>query len=1024
MAARGRAPGALLAGMLLACRCALALNPALDVSQYAHMAWKIRDGFSKGAINAIAQTPDGYLWLGTEYGLLRFDGVRPVPWQPPSGQHLPSEYIFSLLAARDGTLWIGTRKGLVSWKGGQLAQHPELGEQSIFNLVEDRQGSVWAGGFAAAGTGRICEIQNASARCHGEDGSLGPAVLGLYEDREGRLWAGVKDGLLQWKPGPPKFYPLPGEANGIRGFAEAADGSLLIGLRGGVGRMVAGKTEMAYPYPGQARRFDAGRMLRDRDQGLWIGTAGGGLVHVHPGRTDWFTASDGLSGDYVLALAEDREGNVWVATNGGLDRFRELAAGTLSVGQGISNADVMSVLTARDGSIWIGTRDGLNRWDRGQVTVYRERGAPTPPGVREVVGPGLPQHGVQSLLEDGQGRIWVSTQQGVGYLENQRLISIPGTSGLMNLGVTVDDTTGELWIVNREVGLLHWLPSGGVQKIAGATLGHQDFASAIAADPVQGGVWLGFFLGGVAYFQNGQVRRSYATADGLGQGLVSHLRIDRDDTVWAATQGGLSRVKNGRVATLTSHDGLPCDVVNWSLEDDDHALWLGMACGLVRVTRAEWEAWSATADPSRRPMIHATVFDTSDGVRSQPEGSTYTAPAVKARDGRLWFANLDGAGVIDPRHLPFNKLPPPVHIEQIIADRKTYAVSEGKDRLRLPPLIRDLQIDYTALSLVAPEKVRFRYRLEGRDRDWIDAGTRRQVFYNDLRPGNYRFRVAASNNSGVWNEDGAFLDFAVAPAYYQTRWFLAASIAVALLLLAGLHQMRLSYLKRQIQVRMEERVGERLRIARDLHDTLLQSFQAVLLRLQALGYLLPDRPAEAGTTLERLIEETRNAVTEGRDAVEGLRSSTVLANDLAKAMGTLGEELIAEQKGQPCPTFRVEVLGKSRDLLPLVRDEVYRIGTEAIRNAFRHAHAGRIEVEIRYDPRELRLRVRDDGKGMDAQLLEQGGRAGHHGLPGMQERTKLAGGKLAVWSEPEAGTEIELTVPGSVAYAKSLERSA
>ncbi|HXR10039.1 MAG TPA: triple tyrosine motif-containing protein, partial [Candidatus Acidoferrales bacterium] len=336
-----------------------------------------------------------------------------------------------------------------------------------------------------------------------------------------------------------------------------------------------------------------------------------------------------------------------------------------------------------------------------------------------------------------------------------------------------------------------------------------------------------------------------------------------------------------------------------------------------------------------------------------------------------------------------------------------------------PARVRDLEIDYTALSLVAPEKMKFRYQLEGYDRDWQDAGNRRQAFYTNLPPRNYRFRVRASNNSGMWNEAGAFLDFSIAPAYYQTGWFRASVAAAILIMLAAAYQLRLRYLKQQFHIRMEERVNERTRIARDFHDTLLQSFQGVLLKFQAVRYLLQDRPAEAGTKLDAAIEEARQAIIEGRDAVEGLRSSTVIANDLAQAIGQLGEQLIADQKGQPGPEFRVEVQGKSRDLLPLVRDEVYRIAGEAVRNAFRHSRAGRIEVEIRYDQRELLLRVRDNEKGIDAKILEAGGRAGHHGLPGMQERAKLSGGKLTVWSELDSGTEIELTIPGSLAYAKA-----
>jgi signal transduction histidine kinase len=376
--------------------------------------------------------------------------------------------------------------------------------------------------------------------------------------------------------------------------------------------------------------------------------------------------------------------------------------------------------------------------------------------------------------------------------------------------------------------------------------------------------------------------------------------------------------------------------------------------------------------------------------------------------------------VIDPRHLPFNKLPPPVHIEQITADHKSYAVSSDANKnLRLPPRIRDVQIDYTALSLVAPEKVLFRYKLEGWDHDWQDAGTRRQAFYSNLPPRDYRFRVMACNNSGVWNEAGTLLDFSVAPAYYQTWWFRSLCAAAFLTLLAGVYQMRLRQVARQFNMRMEERVNERTRIARELHDTLLQSFQGVLLKFHAVTYVILDRPAEAQKTLETVIEQARQAITEGRDAVQGLRSSALVSSDIAQAISTFGDELASGPSGQNSPNFRVVVEGAPRDLAPLLRDEIYRITGEALRNAFRHAHAQRIEVEIRYDQRQLRLRVRDDGKGIDPTVLNGGGRPGHYGLPGMHERAKLVGGKLAVWSELNSGTEAELTIPASIAYAKS-----
>ena len=287
------------------CARSFALDPSLDVSQYAHTSWKIRDGFTKGKINAIAQTPDGYLWLGTDFGLLRFDGVRATPWQPPADQHLPSSAIWSLLNARDGTLFIGTTKGLASWKDGKLTQYPELAGQLVARLLEDHEGLIWASGLGAP-SGRLCAIQKGNVHCDGAEGGLGPGVYGLYEDSKGNLWAGVLNGLWRWKPGPPHFYPMPRNEDSFRTFGEDNDGTLLINTRSGIQRFVEGSTEL-YPLPGPARQSPIEKLLRDREGSLWIGTLGRGIVHVHQGRTDAFTRSDGLSGSDVSYIFVDRK---------------------------------------------------------------------------------------------------------------------------------------------------------------------------------------------------------------------------------------------------------------------------------------------------------------------------------------------------------------------------------------------------------------------------------------------------------------------------------------------------------------------------------------------------------------------------------------------------------------------------------------------------------------------------------------------------------------------------------------------
>jgi signal transduction histidine kinase/ligand-binding sensor domain-containing protein len=1000
--------------LLLAwCPFALALNPALDVSQYAHTSWFFREGFAQGRVNAIAQTPDGYLWLGTELGLLRFDGVRNVPWQPPGNEHLPDSWIRTLFTAPDGTLWIGTLGGLASWKDGKLTRYPELAGHSIQSILSDREGTIWAGAYGPAA--RLCAVRNGRAQC--ETSGFGQWVASLYEDRDGALWATAETGLWRWRPGAPKHHPMPDIAiASSQALNEDENGRLLIAVRDGIIQLVDGKAG-AYPLPPASSGFQPERLLRDRDGGLWIGTLDRGLLHVHGGRTDVYSQANGLSGDFVTRLFEDREGNIWVATKNGLDRFRDVAVRTISSNQGLPTAPPWSVLAARDGSVWLGSLDGLSRWNDGQVTTYRspvtspasgERREAGSGRGREIVDAGLPDDGVGTLFEDGAGRLWVSTLRGVAYFEKGRFVPVTELPDGRTPLIAGDDA-GNVWIVNGTRGLYRVRGEAVVEQIPWAALKLTEPPTTLVPDPVQGGLWLGFQEPTVAYVKDGEIRASYTAADGLAEGRVNNLRFGKDGALWVATGGGLSHVKEGRVVTLKSGNGLPCDAVHWSMEDDDHSVWLYMVCGLVRIASTELDA--GVSDPTRR--IHTTVFDSSDGVALRPLPPIYRPQVARTADGRLWFLPGDGVSVLDPGRLALNNLPPSVHIEQVIADRKAYGAASG---LRLPAHVRDLEIDYTALSLVAPEKNRFRVKLEGRDPDWQDVGNRRQAFYADLAPGTYRFRVTASNNSSVWNEAGAFLDFSIAPAYYQTTWFRAASGLVVLALFWAVYQFHLRQIAHDFNLRLDERVNERTRIARELHDTLLQSFQGVMLRFQSARDLLPAHPAKAVEALDGALDRADQAIVEGRDAIQNLRSSTIVSNELAQAITTLARELTSDPNGEKgSATFGMSVEGSPRDLHPIVRDDIHRIAREALRNAFRHARADRIEAEVTYGAHEVRVRIRDDGKGIDPTHLSAG-RARHWGLASMRERAARIGAQLNLWSEVGAGTEVELRVPGSVAY--------
>ena len=993
----------------------LALDPSLQVSQYGHTAWAARDGFSLGAIFAITQTPDGYLWLGSEFGLYRFDGVSAVPWQPPDGHQLPDKP-YALLVTRDGTLWIGTFAGLVSWDGSKLTQYPEIGRQFVTSLLQDREGTVWVGTlFDSPGTraGRLCSIRSGRAQCNGEDGAFGSFVWSLLEDSSGTLWAGAESGIWKWKPGPPKRYAMPGMRVGDLVMSD--EGQPLIGVRGaGLKHFVADKLESyaIHRATNQSallpdREIDSNKLLRDRDGGLWVGTQQRGLLHIHSGRTDVFAKSDGLSGDIACSLFEDREGNIWFASSRGLDRFRELPVTTFSTKQGLSSEYPSSLVAGNDGSIWVASLDGLTKWRKGETAVFHKAN-------------GLPDDVVNSLFEDHRGRLWATfPRRRVSYFQGGKFVSVAGLPSDEVYSIGGDDRDN-LWLSGSK-GLSHMRGGRILETFPWSAMGRHQQAKVVVPD--KGGVWLTFWIeGGVLYFKDGQVRESYTAANGLPGGEVAGLRMDQEGALWAATQhGGLSRIKDGQVATLTTRNGLPCETIHWSIEDKYRSLWLNTACGLVRITRTELDKWIADS----KLRIETTQWDAADGVGIRAVSPAYYNPPVaRASDGKVWFLGAEGISVVDPDHIVFNKVPPPVYIERIVADNKVeWQNSPGTrlSNLRLPPRIRDLQIDYVGLSLVAPEKMRFRLKLEGQDSDWRTPTNPGHSHYTNLRPGHYRFRVIAANNSGVWNEQGDALEFSVDPAYYQTNWFRALCVATFIGLLWAAYQFRVRQLHHEFTTALEARVSERTRIARELHDTLLQSLQALLFQYQAARNLFASGSERAMQVLDSTLDRTEQAIAESRDAIQGIRSDTVAKNTLPELLTMAGNELAESQGDHALPAFGVTVEGDRRTLTPIIREETYRIGLELLRNAFHHANAHRIETEIRYDDDMLRVRIRDDGKGIDLKVL-QGDGSGHWGLRGVRERAERIGAKLDVWSQAAAGTEFQLTVPSNIAYAGSDDR--
>jgi signal transduction histidine kinase len=450
---------------------------------------------------------------------------------------------------------------------------------------------------------------------------------------------------------------------------------------------------------------------------------------------------------------------------------------------------------------------------------------------------------------------------------------------------------------------------------------------------------------------------------------------------------------------MTVSNGLPCDKIDAVVEDDHATVWLATPCGLLGLSSEEVNEWW------RNPgiTVHPRILDSFDGWEP---GEVSFQPAARAADGRLWFANQSAVQVVDPDRLPHNTLRPPVQIEGIVADRRDFPVQAG---LRLPPLTRDLQISYTALSLVAPQKVRFRYRLEGHDPDWQDAATRRQAFYNDLPPGDYRFRVIACNNDGIWNDAGASLNFTIAPAWYQAKLFRAACLIFGILALWAAYRLRVRQIQAAAAARFSERLAERTRVARDIHDTLLQTIQgSKMVAEDALEHAA--EPGRLRTAMEQLDNWLARATREGRAALHSLRATSAEGPDLMEALKRVAEE----EAGTGSLSVTCTSTGEPRDIHPIVADEVYRIAHEAVRNARMHAIASKLLLELEYGQR-LILRITDDGMGMDSALLEQG-RPGHFGLQGMRERAAHIEGKLTVTSAPGAGTVVTLIVPGGIAF--------
>jgi signal transduction histidine kinase/ligand-binding sensor domain-containing protein len=993
----------------LICPTALAFQSDRTIAQFAHTSWTAKEG-APNAVHALAQTTDGYLWMGGPTGLYRFDGIRFEHYRPPSGQELRSEYVGCLMATPDGGLWIGFSNGGADFlKDDRITSYGEpegFLAGVVFSFAMDQEGTVWA----VTQTG-LARLAGSRWQRIGRDwGYPDAGAVALFVDRAGTLWVAPEKSLLFLRRGATTFRVAVDHLSSTTdSIAQTPDGTLWLAELSGdplqnstvrtVRPVSLRQRENVETLPPILEIDNVNITLIDHAGSLWI-TSTDGIFRVPLpgllGRTtasrfegrvfESFTEKNGLSMNRTYPLIEDREGNIWIASDRGLDRFRE------------SNVVPITHLTGplvvgEEGDAWFPTWDfPASQWIH----------------LNGLAASSQPLNATPLIASRGRhGVVWMAGREGIWRYTKDGLDRIPIPDGINRLSVfraIAEDASGNLWVSIAPKGVFRWMKGewtlfGNLENLPKQT------ARTLLTDST-GRVWFGYDGSKVALLE-GNRAKTFSSADGLN--VVNAQTIyEYRGHIWIGGEYGLARWINGRFQSLTADADGVFRGISGIVETANGDLWLNATAGILRIPASEMS--QLTKDPTYRP--HCETFDVLDGLTGTAVQVRPNPTLVASSDGRLWFLTYDGIFQIDPNHLLRNKVPPSVFVRSVSSGGVMHPSGN------MPSGTTNVNIEYTAPNLSVPERVRFRYMLDGIDSIWQDAGIRREAFYTNLPPGHYHFRVIASNNDGVWNDVGASVQFSIAPAWYQTIWFRSVCVCLFLFLIWLLYQLRLRQIEEQFQVALEARVNERTRIARELHDTLLQSFHALLLRFQAVSNVLPGRPEEAKRRVDSAITEAAEAITEGRDAVHDLRFGGSTTNDLAQAISNFGKELLSIPTGESVPEFRAQVEGTPRNLNPIVRDEAYRIAAEALRNAFRHAKASQIEMEIWYDERQLRLRIRDDGKGIDPRLVDGNRSTGHWGLHGMRERAKLMGGAVDVWSELDSGTEVELKIPAAIAYVQ------
>jgi ligand-binding sensor domain-containing protein len=995
---------------------AQAIDPGRMISQYIQDHWDSEKGFNGGAISALAQTSDGYLWIGTEKGLIRFDGLAFRLFQQATPSSFPIGAVQALRADGQGNLWVLLQSTkILRYHNGKFDLGNEEAEFGITAVGSRTDGSMLfssltlgiltyhAGKFAPLFRNGLLK-QPASSSTEGADDlssrlswatGVAPhrfaepnsAVISVTETEDGRVWLGTRDkGLFYETDARVVAAPKSPSNRKIHCLLALENRGLLIGTDEGIFRW-NGTEVTSQGIPAALRHTHALSMIRDRDANIWVGTPGG-LLRI---RADHSSVSisedDSRTINAATALFEDREGNLWLGSPSGLERLRDSTFLTYSM-SGLQSGSAGPVYLDSEDHVWFAPMEGGLRWFKSGTTTT-------------IADDGLASDVVYSIAGRGN-ELWVGRQHGA----------------LTHLQVSPAGITTRTYTTADRL----------AQNSVYAVLQSRD-----------GAVWAGTLSGGVSELRNGRFK-TYTAADGLAANTISAIAEAPDHTMWFATPSGLSTFSDGQWRTFRVADGLPSANVNCLLADENGTLWIGTATGIAILRAGHVQApapvpsvlreqilgiakdkqgwlWISTSNHvlrvnSNKLLANALTdedihtYGQEDGLRGT-EGVKRFQSVLADSSGKIWFSMNRGLSVVDPSRAINLSAPALIHIEGFSADGNPVAAQE---HVRLPDAHRRISFNYAALSLSVPERVRYKYKLDGLDESWSDPVIAKEVTYNNLSSGTYRFRVTASNSDGLWNSQELVIPFEIEPAYWQTWWFRMSAVVLVALAMLLFFRLRVLRLTRQMNMRFEERLAERTRIAQELHDTLLQGFLSASMQLHvADDHLALESPAKP--FVGRVLNLMGRVIDEGRNAVRGLRLPEQYSENLEQAFSGIQKELeISRASG-----FRVFAEGEARLVRPMIRETVYRIGREAIINAFRHANAAKIEVELQYAPSHLRLLVRDNGMGMDQQVV-RGGRDGHWGLSGMRERADGIGAKLRVLSSPAAGTEIELSVPGRIAF--------